>query len=477
MKLAVKVLGALALVLIIALASASWLIDRIAGQTYRGYLNQAQQRQLTQLAGQVAALVETGESWTAIQTQLDAAPIMMPGGMMGGTHGQMRGRGGMMMAERTREVLIVAPNDGTPLGTTGTAVGHDQLAVGVPVTVDGQTVALVVPASGGSAVGAMESAVLAQVQTAIFVSAGVAGLVALTLGGLLVWTILRPLRSLRDGVDQIAAGNLAVAVDVRTDDELGELATAFNQMADRLHVQEELRQRLIADVAHELRTPLSVIQGNLQAILDGVYPLSADEVRNVYLESQLLSRLVDDLHELAQAEAGHLTLDRHPFDLTAALNQMAGMIAPLAHARDVTLRVDAPAGLTALADAERIYQVLHNLLGNALRHTPTGGTVSLTAACLRPGFARVAIADTGPGIAAEHLPYVFDRFYRADSSRRRADDATTGAGLGLAIVRALVEAHGGTVGLASAPGAGATFWFDLPLVPSDNAHADARPHN
>ena len=485
MKLAVKVLGTMALVLIIALASASWLIDRIAGQTYRGYLSQAQQRQLTQIAGEVSALYVSGATWTEIQAQLDSSTIMMVGsgngqqggGMMGGGtmgRGQMHGRTDMMTAAG-RQVLVVSPGDGTPLGTRADAVSADQLAVGAPVIRDGVTVALVVPATSSSPVGVVETAVLAQVQTAVFVSAGLAGLVALALGGFLVWTMLRPLRSLRDGVDQIAHGNLAVAVNVHTNDELGELAGAFNQMATQLQRQEELRRRLMADVAHELRTPLSVIQGNLQAILDGIYPLSADEVRNVYLETELLSRLVDDLHELAQAEAGYLPLDRHPFDLSSAVNQMGSVFARMAQARDIRLRTEVAPDLIVSADAERIQQVLHNLLGNALRHTPSGGAVTLTAAPHDAGMARVSIADTGPGVPAEHLPYIFDRFYRADPSRRRPDDPTTGAGLGLAIVRALVTAHGGNVGLQSRPGAGATFWFELPLV-SPDAQASGPVH-
>ena len=471
MKLAVKVLGTMALVLIIALASASWLIDRIAGQTYRGYLSQAQQRQLAQLADQVALLYASGATWTTIQTQLDATPITMVGGaqggaMMGAMRGQMRGRTDMLAATG-RQVLIVAPGVGTPLGTREAAVGPDQLAVGAPVIVDGVALALIVPATSGSPLGVVETEMLAQVQTAVFVSAGLAGLVALALGGFLVWTMLRPLRSLRDGVDQVARGNLAIAVDVHTNDELGELAAAFNQMATQLHRQEELRQRLMADVAHELRTPLSVIQGNLQAILDGVYPLSADEVRNVYLETELLSRLVDDLHELAQAEAGHLALDRHPFDLSGAVNQMGSVFARMALARDIRLRTEVAPDLIVPADAERIQQVLHNLLGNALRHTPAGGAVTLAAALHGSGIARVSITDSGPGVPPEHRPYIFDRFYRADPSRRRPDDPTTGAGLGLAIVRALIAAHGGKVGLNSRPGEGATFWFELPLVNVD----------
>jgi two-component system OmpR family sensor kinase/two-component system sensor histidine kinase BaeS len=239
-------------------------------------------------------------------------------------------------------------------------------------------------------------------------------------------------------------------------------------MAAALEQAETLRRNLIADVAHELRTPLSVLQGNLRAILDDVYPLDKTEVANLYDQTRLLSRLVNDLHDLAQAEAGQLQLRLQPTDMASLVHKAAAAFGPVAEARGVTLTCQAPAELPPmLADSARLTQVLHNLLTNALHFTPAGGTISLSAGQNgklngQPPSLWLSVRDTGEGILPEHLPHVFDRFYRADPARSRA---TGGSGLGLAIARAIVEAHGGEMSVASdgVPGRGSVFTVHLPL--------------
>jgi len=248
-------------------------------------------------------------------------------------------------------------------------------------------------------------------------------------------------------------------------DEVREVAQAFNEMAAALEQAESLRRNLVADVAHELRTPLSVLQGNLRAILDDVYPLDKAEVARLYDHTRLLSRLIGDLRELAQAEAGQLELNLQEIDLVGLLADMVAAFGPVAEAEGVALDAQIPADLPRVpADPARISQVLHNLLANALRHTPAGGTISLHAGYEAGERQHVwlTVQDSGEGIAAEHLPHVFDRFYRGDPARSRA---TGGAGLGLAIVRAIVEAHGGQVSAASdgIPGHGSAFTVRLPL--------------
>ena len=289
-------------------------------------------------------------------------------------------------------------------------------------------------------------------------------MVALVAGGLLAASILRPLRQLEQAVAQVAQGNLDARAPVKGKDEIAQLATSFNQMATNLRHQEDLRQRMVADIAHELRTPLSVVQGNLQAILDGVYPLERAEIQTIADETRVLSRLVSDLHELAQAEAGHLPLERQITPVATVLRQMAESFRTLAEQGSVSLLVDPPQPELAVdADPDRLQQVLHNLLGNALRHTPPAGTVWLAAHATGHAV-RFSIKDSGAGIAAADLPHVYDRFYRADSSRSRDAGYTSGAGLGLAIVKVLVDAHGGRVGVESREGQGATFWFELPCA-------------
>ena len=229
---------------------------------------------------------------------------------------------------------------------------------------------------------------------------------------------------------------------------MAELARAFNPRAGALEQAGTLRRHMVADVAHELRTPRSVLQGNLRAILDDVYPLAKPEIARLYNQTRLLNRLVDDLRELAQAEAGQLQLNKQPTDLPRLVENTLATFQPVAGAAEVALKAGIPAPVPPVnADPARIAQVLHNLLANALRHTPAGGTVLVTTGTEETRV-WLRVSDTGAGIATHDLPHVFDRFYRADRARSRA---TGGAGLGLAIVRAIVEAHGGEVTAAVRP--------------------------
>lgn len=297
--------------------------------------------------------------------------------------------------------------------------------------------------------------------------AAAGGALGILFGVLISRNLTAPLRRLAEGARTLDARDLSHRVEVSGSDEIVEVARAFNAMAAALEQAQTLRRNMMADAAHELRTPLSVLQGNLRAILDDVYALDKAEVARLYEETRLLSRLVEDLHELALAEAGQFQLNRQPTDLADLVQASAAAFGPAAKAKGVILHPQVPADLpSALADPARLTQVLHNLMANALRHTPAGGTISLRAylehkegqedhLCLEVG-------DTGEGISPKDMPYIFDRFYRADRARSRS---TGGAGLGLAIVRAIVEAHGGQVSAASegVPGQGSTFTVRLPL--------------
>lgn len=233
--------------------------------------------------------------------------------------------------------------------------------------------------------------------------------------------------------------------------EFDDLAAQFNAMAARLHEAERLRGRLLADVAHELRTPVATITGYLEAVEDGVQPLDAPTIALLRDQATRLTRLAQDLADVTHAEAGDLALDLDDVDVDDLLRAAAAAARERAAAAGVDLRVDPTSGGPAVrVDRARMAQVLDNLVANAVRHTPAGGTVTLRARRTAPGAVHLVVADTGEGIAAEHLPHVFERFYRADTAR---DRARGGSGIGLAISRALVEAHGGTIAAAS-PGAG-----------------------
>jgi signal transduction histidine kinase len=269
-----------------------------------------------------------------------------------------------------------------------------------------------------------------------------------------------PVEDLTRAARRMARGERPQRVPVRSRDEIGELARAFNHMAGSVAVSEQLRRQMVTDIAHELRTPLTNIRGYLEAVRDGVVTPRPEVMASLHEEALLLTRLVDDLQALALAEAGQLELRRRPVDLAALAEKTVTALRPVLEGGPA-VRIEMPAVLPPVrADPERVSQVLRNLLDNARRHTPPEGEIVLSARS-GPGALEVSVRDTGSGIAPEHLPFIFERFYRADQARARA---TGGAGLGLAIVRQLVEAHGGQVSARSRPGAGAAFTFTLPIV-------------
>lgn len=293
-------------------------------------------------------------------------------------------------------------------------------------------------------------------------STALVGAIVGILAGILVSRgLTAPLSRLADAAQAIGSRDLSQRVEVDGSTEVKQLARAFNQMATDLETGEKLRRNLVADVAHELRTPLTVLQGNLRAILDDVYPLSKVEVVKLYDQTRLLSRLVNDLHELSQAEARKLPFEKEWIDLDEIIKGVTATFGPLAEAELVTLEVELTPPLSVYGDVARLSQVMQNLLSNALQHTPAGGVIRLRGVCERDQI-RLEISDTGVGISPEHLPYIFDRFYRADRSRSRN---TGGTGLGLAICKAIVEGHGGTITASSdgIAGHGTTFTIVLPL--------------
>ena len=267
--------------------------------------------------------------------------------------------------------------------------------------------------------------------------------------------IARPVGDLIEAVGRVADGDLSTRVAERGPREARRLARAFNTMTTRLEAGEEQRRRLLADVSHELRTPLSVVQGNLEALVDGVHP--ADEAHLVAIldETKVLSRLVEDLRTLSLAESGALALHREAIDVGALVRETVDSFASRALPAGVSLEARVPSGpLQVDADPVRAREILSNLIANALRYTPRGGQVTVTA---RAEGARVAVdvRDTGAGIAPERIALIFDRFYKSPESR--------GAGLGLAIAKQLVEAHGGEISATSVVGEGTVVHFTLPV--------------
>lgn len=267
-----------------------------------------------------------------------------------------------------------------------------------------------------------------------------------------------PLGDVMEAAERVAGGDYQTRVAERGPEEARALARAFNTMTIRLQADDEQRRRLLADVTHELRTPLAVVQGNLEALLDGVHPRDDAHLETILEETRVLARLVDDLRTLSLAESGALRLQREPTDLEVLATEAVTAFKVAAEAAGVSLRVDVDGEMPLLdLDPTRLREVLTNLIANALRYTPRGGTVTVTLAHA-PAVGRVSVAvqDTGAGIAPDVLPHIFDRFYKSDESR--------GMGLGLAIARNLVVAHGGQITAESAVGRGTTIRVELPAA-------------
>ena len=293
-----------------------------------------------------------------------------------------------------------------------------------------------------------------------------AGLTAVLMAGALSWAISRrivePVRQMEAISQRIAAGEFDQRVPVSGEDELGQLARSFNRMAEDLAQVERRRQRLIGDVSHELRTPLTAIQGYMEGLIDGVLPAEAETFAQIHEESVRLSRLVDDLQELSRIEAGAYTLHLEAVALSDALRAVQKRLRHQFESKDLHLEIPAvPADWRVRADSERLVQILINLLGNAWRYTPSGGSVRVQVA-RRDAMLEICIQDTGIGISADDLPHIFERFYRADDSRSRRRG---GSGIGLTVVQHLVAAQGGRVWAESeGAGRGSRFCFQLPAA-------------
>lgn len=283
---------------------------------------------------------------------------------------------------------------------------------------------------------------------------------ALLLGYLLTRRVLRPLSQMADITRQFAAGNFSGRVAVSSRDEIGQLGAAFNRMADALENLEQLRKRMVADVAHELRTPLTNLRGYLEGLSDEVIPPSESTFRMLQQEILRLVHLVEDLQQLAKADAAKAYLHRRPISLPTLIGQLLTLYRPQLEKKKIAVATRfAPEVDQVSADPDKLLQAMRNLVENAWKYTPPHGRIDIVTARL-PNAVRVSFSNNGPAIAPQDLPFIFERFYRADRSRSREGG---GAGIGLAIVKELINAHGGQVGAESRPEE-TCVWFVLPLA-------------
>jgi signal transduction histidine kinase len=450
------------LVALLGVGTVAVVIDQVTTREFTLYVSRGGQMRSQQWAALVAERYQRTSSWAGVETVFgdDTVPHT-PGG------GRGPGRGWGLQAANApgNERLLIADADGRVVYDTadelvGLPIDTKQQEGGVPIVVDGNAVGTLWVTTGDlSGHSDQERRFLDAVDQALLWAALLVAVASLVAAAFLSRQLVAPLHKLTAAAEAMAEGDLSQRVVVRTRDEVGELAQAFNHMAGDLQAAQVQRRQMTADIAHELRNPLSIIRGNLEAILDGVYPQDAEHLGPIYEETMLLQRLVEDLRLLSLAEAGQLQLIRTDVNVSELLNAAAESARAVADDKGIHLRVDSPPdALYVEGDVDRLRQVIGNLVSNALRYTPRGGTITLRAREVDQRT-HISVTDTGQGIAPADLSHVFDRFYRSDSAR---DRASGGSGLGLAIARAWVEAHGGEIEVESRVGKGSTFQITLP---------------
>jgi signal transduction histidine kinase len=446
-SLALKLSLAFLFVSLVGIGLVAFLASRITAVEFGNYITEQNQ---ALLAEQVADYYAANNGWNGIH---QLVPRMLGGHMMGGG-GQAANRNPFAITDA--QGVAVLPGGGLHRGDR---IAPALARTGTPIVVNSDVVGYVV--QPGKAVQQQIRAFFARrVNVAILLAAVGSVGVSLLLGGMLSRSLTRPLQELTHATHQMAQGHLAQQVPVRSEDELGQLATSFNQMSVQLARSQTLRRQMTADIAHDLRTPLSIILGHAEAMRDGVLPANQATLEIVYDEARRLNRLIEDLRTLSLAEAGELALAGRPVSPQSLLERAYAAHLPQANEKQISLTVEATSHLPLVqADPDRMAQVLDNLVSNALKFTPVNGRVTLTAR-LQNGGVCLAVQDTGPGLTADEQAHAFDRFYRGDASRQRPSEG--GSGLGLAIVKSLVEAQHGRVWAENQPDQGASFHILLP---------------
>lgn len=470
----------LVVVALVAGAATAGAVIWSTSRTFSGYRVEQGDLRVAEVQQLLAAYYAARGSWDGV------ANLLAPGhdGMLpqrrGMGHGMGPGMGmgqgmGMqgtamptMMAlmDLGAERVQLVGTDGRTIADTGGSAGQTvspaALATGLPITVGNQVVAtLLIDRPAIPPLSLIDAAYNRRTTLSAVASGLGAALVAGVVGYILALRIARPLQSLTSAAGRMAQHDLTARVPVEGTDELAVLGTEFNRMAEQLGRQEQLRRTMVADVAHELRTPVAILRSQFEAIQDGAAEPTVETLLPMHDEVLRLTRLLDDLQVLSLTDAGQLPLSRRPIDPAELAENAAGAFRAAAAGKEITFEartIGTPPAV--MADPDRIKQVLLNLLGNALRHTPAGGTIQLEVSAAAAEV-RFTVIDTGEGIHPADLPHLFDRFYRGDKSRSRGGG---GSGLGLAIAKGIAESHGGTVTVASAPGQGSRFTLSLPIT-------------
>jgi signal transduction histidine kinase len=454
----------LVLIVIISIGLTAFLIGQSTTREFQQYVSRCNAIYVDSIVDNLSSFYSKNQNWTDVGVLLDS---------------EITG---------SCQRLILADSSGVVLADTsgqwqGQVAGKIGLTDGIPVNFTGKlTGTLYAVCTSGNGQGQMmgqncmnpsaysiaEQDFLNQVNNYLWIAGLIAAGIALLIGLLFARQITMPIKHLKAGAQKIASGDLEHRVIINSKDELGELAASFNSMASGLDKLEQSRRRLTADIAHELRTSLTIINGTVDGVLDGVFQPDREHLGWIKEQITLLTRLIDDLRDLSLAESGQLKLNLTSIDLEELIRRKILQISKLAEDKDIKLELKISEKLPLInADSSRLEQVMSNLIKNAIRHTPGNGKIEIEVKTtdyeandlkIIPGI-MISVADTGEGIPTEHISHIFERFYRVENSRLKEGGET---GLGLAIVKQMVEAHGGRVWVESEPGRGSIFYVVIP---------------
>ncbi len=454
-----------ALVALVAIVGVVLSIRVAAPELVRTYLFRGGMLGAENLVRSLENYYNRNQSWEGVDSVF--AQFHMQGQMGMGNHHRFAMMTDLMLSEPDGRVIYSSDP-----GQVNTVLSEDILERSIRLTGPrSKTIGYLVVAGGGVALPGDETSLLQAINTAALRAGLIALAVALVLALVLAGSLLRPVRELTQAARNFAAGNLSQRVNVAGDEEIRQLALSFNQMAEFLQQSEIRRKSLTADIAHELRTPLAVQGAQIEAMLDKVYELNDENLARVLEQNRLLTRLVEDLRMLAMADAGELRLDMVPLDLAALSDRVVERFRMLAGDRQIHFLNKTGRALFVNGDPSRLEQILSNLLSNAIRYTPAGGQVWLTLETPDQHHVDLSVRDSGAGIPPEALDRIFDRFYRAESSRARSEG---GSGLGLAIARQLALAHLGSLKAENHPQGGAVLRLTLPLIEAGGTEVDQK---
>jgi two-component system, OmpR family, sensor histidine kinase BaeS len=451
MRLATRILLAFCILLVTAVSIVVLFAGRSAAGEVRGALSRSELLPANGLARELGAYYWGHQSWDGVQSLFEPRPGMMSGMMNG-----LRQNHLLLLDSDNR---VVYDSESPLVGQTFVPNGDTSI---LPIHVGADTRgALVVINNPNTQENPPEAPFMPGVYRALFLAALVTAGVSVIIARVLSQSLTSPLRKLTDTMNRFAHGDRNIPMAATSRDEVGDLNRTFHQMMKEIERQEELRKEMTADAAHELRTPLAVMRANLDALADGVYPLTVENLLPLQESTMLLSRLVDDLRVLALADAGQLTLEKTEIELEPFLHRIATRFASSAKAKGLEIHVSVGDGTPPmLADPQRMEQVIGNLLSNAIHVTPASGRIEIGAG-QDGAFVLLYVEDSGPGIPQEELGKIFERFYRLDDTRARSEG---GSGLGLAIARKIAEAHGGSIRAENRSEGGARFVFRIPIV-------------